>query len=216
MSDQETPLAAIAAALEDSGMMVVLDQLDPDLPLERLSLLLTTDRLGRDIVLQLMFINDINESVALSADLAGLAEDDDTDEFETDEFDADEEDEDATLLLFSIVLPFKATAETAVETMRVLLAVNRLLPIGAFGYSESDGALYLAYPLALEDKAALTPLVLEEIINMLGFAAESYGELLESAASGAASASEILADLRDAGLEMPGVGDPPAMRQQRH
>lgn len=204
MTGVPTPLAAIAEMLAASGITVELEQVDQGLPLERLKLLLLTDDGGRDIVLQLVVINDIDAAVAAAGLGVAAAEDDDED--------AADDDEDAILLHFSVVLPFKVAPGAAADTMRVVLTLNRLLPVGAFGYGEADGGLYLGYQLALEEWSGLTPLVLEEVVNMLGFAVDNYGQVLEAVASGRSAAAEVLAQMRDAGIEPPPVGDPPVMR----
>jgi hypothetical protein len=191
-------LQDIAAALEQNGLRVKLEKIDTGIETGKLYLLLWADEQQRDVVVEIMFLNELSDSMAGSDP----------------QYDADDEDS-ITLLHFSILLPFRIERTAVAEAMRIAFMVNRLLPLGAIGCSEADGAFYLSYQLALPEPA-LPALVLQEVINLLSFAVETYATLLELAGRGELTAEELTEQLRQNGSELPLVGNPEIFRPRRH
>ncbi|MGF1562904.1 MAG: hypothetical protein ACFB3T_12085 [Geminicoccaceae bacterium] len=208
MIEPDTPLAEIAWALDQSGIPVDLQRGDEIVPFERLQILLLTDEKDRDFVVQVMFVDDLVDNMPLTAEVLG----EDLDDELLDE----EDDDDAVILLFSTILPYRAKPSSAGDLARLLMVVNRLLPIGAFGYIERDQGLYLAYPLTLLSRDALEGRVLEGVINRLIFAIESYNGLIEAVATGSKTADDVFAEIEEMGMPLPPLGEPHVMKQRRH
>ena len=204
MIEPDTPLAEIAVALDSAGANLDFFRGDAEVPFERLNVLLQSDDAGRDYVLQIVFVDDVSELMAFAFDEA--IEDEDEDEV----------DETAVTLHFSLILPYRVKDGCDVEIMRLLMTINRLLPLGVFGYGETDQGLYWGYPLLLADRDSLQGLVLEDTLNMLNFALETYGTLIEAVAIGSASYSDVLDQLKDADTTLPPVGEPPVMSIRKH
>ena len=144
---------------------------------ERLFISLGQDKKARDYVLQLCFVNDLAKASGMS-----------------------EEPEDAILLQFLAALPFQTKAECASEVSRLLFSVNRILPLGAFGFDEKAGIVYFQYVL-VSDVREITEKVFKEVISMTEFAIDTFCLTIEAAGEGQKDYDQLLEELKEKGFE---------------
>lgn len=191
MAEQtQSPLAALACPLEDLEYYVDLQRIEDNGLYEKLYLALDVndERPELEYGLEVFFINDVMEAFG-------------------DETGGDE----PVIAQFMLVLPFQFPGETMLEAMRLCNYVNRLLPLGAMGVSEEDGAVYLRYCLAAESRAVPEAVVIE-VVQALEFACREYGPYFERIALGQAIVADFLAKFRESGHQIPTVGDPSLFR----
>lgn len=198
-SPADTPIRRLFATLKGADMPVEIAGIAeaPVSAPERIDLLLLRDHGNRDLVLSMVFIDDVVATQAPPEDISA----------------EDWGDDDAGMSLFSlsVVLPYPASAETAAGTMQLLMDINRMLAIGAFGYGSPDHGLYWSYTLGLDSPASLSGLMVDEIVNLAGYQIETYGPLIERVASGAATRESLMAEIEQLGGVMPPVGPPRQM-----
>ncbi len=180
--DSQTPLALIRDLLEEEDFSTELVQQSEGQPFERLLVSLGADDKHRPFTLQMHFVNDVTGA------LGGF-----------------DDPEDIFLLECFLPFPFQAKPEYQTETARVLLALNRLLPIGAMGMSEPDGTVYIQYNLACLTRAT-DEKVLLEVVGMMGFFTGEFGPKIEAIGDGSLSRETYLADLANAGIQLPPLG----------
>ncbi|WP_038160587.1 YbjN domain-containing protein [Verrucomicrobium sp. BvORR106] len=191
MTEQtQSPLAILAGPLEDLEYYVDLKPVQEDGLYERLYLTLDVDeeRPELEYGLEIYFINDVMEA-----------------------FGSDTDAEEAVVTQFMLVLPFSFLAETLLEAMRLCNYVNRLLPMGAFGVSEEDGAVFLRYCLASESRAVPESVVIE-VVQALEFACREYGPHFEKISLGQSAVKEFLGTFEESGHQIPSVGSPELFR----
>lgn len=186
----KSPLAALLEPLEDLEYYADLQPVEQDGLYEKLYLALDVDedRPELEYGLEIFFINDVLEA-----------------------FSAEDEAEDAVITQFMLVLPFRFPVESFVEVMRLCNLVNRLLPLGAFGLSEDDDAVYLRYCLATESRA-VAPEVVIEVVQALEFACREYGPHFEGVALGRSTSGDFRAKFEESGHRIPPVGNPDHFR----
>ena len=191
LTDTElTPLGSLIEPLEDLEYIATLHRVESDGLIETLHVLLdgAPDRTGLLFNLEICIMNDLMQAFG----------------------DEDEADE-AIITQFMLVLPFSFTPESYLEVMRLCNIINRLLPVGAFGLSENDGAVYLRYCLTSASRY-IDDVVIAETVQALEFACREYGPHFEKASQGEAAASDFLRKFAESGHTLPSVGDPSLLR----
>ena len=138
----------------------------------------------REYGLEVFFINDVLEA-----------------------FGDQEEDEDAIIAQFMLILPFRIPVDYYLDTLRYCGVANRMLPIGAFGLSEQDGAVYLRYCLATESRA-IPQVVLLEVVSAMEYSCKEYGSQFEKISKGELTVDEYLREMEASGHALPPVVDP--------
>ena len=142
------------------------------------------DRPERNYTIEVFFINDVTEA-----------------------FGDEEAEEDAVIAQFTLILPFRIRVESYLEILRFCTLVNRLTPMGTFGLSENDEAVYLRYCLATESRS-IPPVVLLEVVSALEFCCKEYGPLIEELSNGTRTYDDHIAAFEATGRQLPSVGNP--------
>jgi hypothetical protein len=186
----KSPLARLMEPLEELEYYADHLAITEDGMYERLQLRLEVDesRPELEYSVEIYYINDVME--ALGAEMEG---------------------EDAILTQFMLVLPFRFPIEAFIEAMRLCNIVNRLLPMGAFGLSEQDDAVYLRYVLATETRA-IPGDVLIEVVQAFEHACQEYGPHFEKIAQRESTADAFIAAFEASGHPLPSVGNPDLLR----
>lgn len=181
-----SPLEALVGPLEELEYFSELQRAGDDGAYERLHISLNPDELHPDRIhsLEVFFLNDVAEA-----------------------FGDEEEEEDAVIAQFMLLLPVKFPLESYLHVMRYCNLVNRLLPVGAFGLSEQDGAVYLRHCLATESRN-IPPDLMIEVVRALEYACRQYGPHFESVGSGAKTYDDLVLEFETSGQQIPSVGDP--------
>ena len=109
--------------------------------------------------------------------------------------------DDAEALAFTMIYPVLFDDMDALtETLRVLLALNRMLPVGAHQFSEERVGLAFAYTLLVDDLAAPPRRAVLDAVGMIDAFTAAHGALLARVAHGEAAAQEILDELAESGV----------------
>ena len=138
---------------------------------ERLFVVFDPDDKGRDQILQIMFINDL-------LNLSGQAD----------------EPEDMFLLQFTLELPFRVPEAAAAEVARLLLALNRVLPVGALGMTEPEGTVYFNYALSNADRR-VEDVVTANTVGLIEFYIPGFAKLIEAVADGSRKRQDVIKQL---------------------
>lgn len=91
---------------------------------------------------------------------------------------------------FSIALPFSIPSEKMADMARAVVIINEELAIGNFGISV-DGTLYYQYILAMEQNAPISDEMLVELVNLIEFQQEHFGDYFEGIFDGEISVSVL-------------------------
>lgn len=183
--DTMSPLEALIAPLEEFEYFADHQPVGDESLFERLYISLHVDEESpREYGVEIFFINDVTEA-----------------------FGDQEEEEDAIIAQFMLILPFRIRIEGYLEVMRFCNLVNRMLPIGAFGLSEQDEAVFFRYCLATESRA-IPHDVLLEVISAIEYACRVYALQFEALSIGARKYDDIVREIEEAGNQLPSVGDP--------
>jgi putative sensory transduction regulator len=184
-----SPLQTLVAPLEELEYFCDHRPVGNETPYESLYISLNVDeeRPERAYGLEMFFLNDLAESLG-----------------------DEEQEEDAIIAQFMLVLPFPIPVEAYLDVMRYCGLVNRLMPVGAFGLSEDDGAVYLRHCLATADRI-IPEIVLIEVVTALEYACKEYGAQFEELSTGKKTYEDHVARFDEAGLPIPSVGHPDAL-----
>lgn len=180
----ETPLAELASVLTEAEFPVVHQTVDEKSPVEQIFVPIALDD-DNDLILQVLFVNDLVESMGV-----------------TDKESDDEEAEEAQLLQFFIYFPFQAKAEKRADLALFLMAINRLLPIGAFGVGHLEGTVYYQYILTNEDQY-VSPLVILELVSMISMFIPEFFSKIASVAEGEETGEAVLEAMAKNGIVIP-------------
>ncbi len=183
---QKTPLQLIAEFLEEETFDTKIVPPSKEHPFERLLVSLGQDEQERLFTMQLHFVNDITSSM-------GNVEDPD----------------DIILLECFLLFPFKVEAKYFSEVARLILTVNRLVPVGALGMSEPDGSVYLQYHLSSKDRNIDEKIILE-VVNMIGFFTGEFAQKIEAVGNGTLEREAYLNELVQTGIVLAPLGDQPS------
>ena len=187
MSDEtKSPLAALIEPLEEFEYFADHQSAGDESPFERLYISLNVEdpQPDREYGLEIFFINDVTEA-----------------------FGDQEAEEDAIIAQFMLILPFRIQIDAYLEVMRYCNLVNRMLPIGAFGLSEQDEAIYLRYCLATESRAVPHD-VLIEVVSAVEYACKAYASQFEALSTGTKKYDDYVREFEQTGQQLPSVGDP--------
>lgn len=184
--ESPSPLAALLEPLEEFEYFADHQPAGDESLFERLYISLNVDdaQPDREYGVEVFFINDVTEA-----------------------FGAVEEEEDAVIAQFMLLLPFRIQVEGYLEVMRFCNLVNRMLPLGAFGLSEQDEAVFLRYCLAAESRT-IPHDVLLEVVSAMEYACRAYAPQFEALSTGARKYDDVVREIEEAGQQLPSVGDP--------
>lgn len=185
MADSETPLSKISKILQDDDFATFMPEVSEENPIEQLYVSLGQDSQKRDLILQMLFINDLASKMGM-----------------------EEEPEDAVLLQCFLAFPVVCKQEHIGEIAKLMVTLNRIIPIGALGTSLKEGTLYYQYVLALETREAPAKVILE-VISMIGMFTMEFADKLAAVARGQKTCDNIICELEEAGLTIPPVMPPP-------
>lgn len=178
---EQTPLGLIEQDLREEGFGTHHLVVDADNQYERLLVMLGRDEHDRDYFLQLTFVNDIMNVLGQP-----------------------DQPENAYLLQFSSEFPFKIKIESFAEAARLLLTLNRILPVGALGLSEADQTLNYNYVLVLPDRE-VDDVVVTEIVDIAMFFIRNFAPLIEAVTTGTRSREEVVEELKSKDLLAPPI-----------
>jgi hypothetical protein len=184
--ETKSPLEALIEPLEEFEYFADHQPAGDESLFERLYISLHVDEAqpDREYGVEVFFINDVTEV-----------------------FGDQEEEEDAIIAQFMLILPFRIQIDGYLEVMRFCNLVNRMLPLGAFGLSEQDEAVYLRYCLAAESRA-IPHDVLMEVVSAMEYACRAYSSQFEALSTGAMKYDDIVREMEGNGQQLPSVGDP--------
>lgn len=178
---EETPFSALQAVLTENDYSTTLLPIDDENPYEKLFVSIGDDELGRLFAIQMHFVNDI--ALVLGGE---------------------EESDDAMVLQFFVLMPYIAAAGTFGELARAMIYVNRILPVGTFGFSEPDGGIFFQYNLVQNDRSVPDDVLLE-VVQMIATFVVKFTPMIESIAQGNRTADDLKQQL----LEEDGITLPP-------
>jgi hypothetical protein len=187
MSDEtKSPLEALIEPLEEFEYFADHQPAGDESAFERLYISLNVEdpQPDREYGVEVFFINDVTEA-----------------------FGDREAEEDAIIAQFMLILPFRIQIDSYLEVMRYCNLVNRMLPIGAFGLSEQDEAVFLRYCLATESRAIASE-VLIEVVSAMEYACKSYASQFEELSTGTKKYDDYAREFEQSGQQLPSVGDP--------
>ncbi len=172
-------LSGIQTILDDEDFATYLMPISEDNLFERLFIGLGQDSQSRDLTLQIHFINDITNALGVDDDAA-----------------------DAYILQFFLLLPFTLNKTYMSEIARVVLTLNRILPIGAFGISEDDGMAYFQYNLICAEHK-VDDKVLVEAVSIIGFFVSEFAPRIDQVSEGKISYEALIQELSHSGIDFP-------------
>jgi Putative bacterial sensory transduction regulator len=181
-----TPISLLKEVIEDLEYSVELEPATEPAPFERLRVTLGTDRAGRPLVAQILFLNDVVLAQAGAEDL--------------------EETKDAILLQFMVLLPERVEAEHMGSVIDYLTQINRIVTVGSFGLSRPDGTVYFQYALALPERE-VDDNVLIEVIQMIDFFVKKFGNEIIQIASGSLTVDAAFAAMAEEGITPPPLAE---------
>jgi hypothetical protein len=184
--DTKSPLEALIEPLEEFEYFADHQPAGDESVFERLYISLHVDdpQPDREYGVEVFFINDVTEA-----------------------FGAEDEEEDAVIAQFMLILPFRIQIEGYLEVMRFCNLVNRMLPLGSFGLSEQDEAVFLRYCLATGSRA-IPHDVLLEVVSAMEYACKAYSSQFEALSNGVRKYDDVVREIEEAGQQLPSVGDP--------
>jgi hypothetical protein len=182
MSD--SPLGIIEQLLKREDFGTRLLEKSEERPFELLFVGVGEDAKKRGYTMQIHYVNDVANAVG-----------------------GHDTPDDAYILQFFLVFPFLIKREHRADVSRAILAINRILPVGAFGLSEQEGTPYYQYNLAssarLRDKK-----VLLEIMSIMGFFTSEFSPKFEAIGDGQITCDALFAELAKGGIVFPPITPP--------
>ena len=167
-----TPLSYLGWALQENGFQVVYAAPDAELGYEQLLVIWGQDKKGRDLILKLVFAEDI---ASFFSQKAGKTLSQDY----------------GYILQFLLVLPLELNQPVLKPELAHLLGVlNRVSPLGSFGFNQAEG-VFLKYSLVLPSKEMNLKLI-ADILETLGLTAKKYISYLDAYFSGKYQVDSIL------------------------
>lgn len=180
-------LSLLNNILKEEDFATFLMPVSEDNLFERLFVSLGQDDKSRDFTLQIHFINDVTNALGV-----------------------DDDPEDAFILQFFLLLPYTIAKNQINEVSRVILTLNRILPVGSFGLSEDDGLAYFQYNLTCAERT-VDEKVLKEVVSIIGFFSSEFSVRIEQAAEGKITRDALIQELAQAGIQFPSLS---AMAQE--
>jgi len=106
----------------------------------------------------------------------------------------------AGVIGFSLVLPyFIPSPDPLPELFRTLFVLNRLLPIGSYGFCEQTLTVFFHYNLLVKDARILEPDVIRDAVGMIGLFTRRHGQLIDKVLSDDLDCDTLLYELEMAG-----------------
>lgn len=173
-----TPLERLESHLNAGNYVTHRAVASADNPIEKLYIALGGDAQHRDWILTLAYTSDIAAAFGVDAEAA-----------------------EPVYLQAFLALPFVVPGERLAEAARLILHLNRLLPAGAFGMSDPEGAVYFQIT-QVEKTQDLSPEMVRELVALAAFFGREFGARIEALACGARTRAEIIADLADGGIAL--------------
>lgn len=180
----QSPLAVIEQALIEEKFATRLLEKDSERPFDLLFTGIGEDEKKRGYTVQIHFVNDVTNAVG-----------------------AVDEPEDAYLLQFFLVFPYLVEQSKKAEVGRAMLAINRILPIGAFGMSDEEGTPYYQYNLACPERA-VSKKVLLEVLSIMGFFTSEFSPKFEAISEGQDTFESLVETLSKGGIVFPPITPP--------
>lgn len=171
---QPTPLTHIEMALYAAGYEVVYfsPESEPDLPCERLNVVLLRDQHGQEYDVELLFVNDIVEIASRKANVELRPSSTYT-------------------LQFTVILPFEVQPEHLSDLACLTTALNRAVTYGALGVNQADG-VYFRYSLVHESKSVDLKVVVE-LLDSIAAILSGMIPIVQTYLSGAYPLADLLA-----------------------
>lgn len=166
-------------------------------PLERIAEILRQDAWQADIA----EVDDETPGpliVTLEADSAGRERGVFIELLPRDEGDAPDT---AEIIGFSYVHPYALTRpEMMPDIVRVLLFLNRLLPLGAHNFCEESPGVYFSYSLLVDDIANLPENAVRDTVGLIDHVTSHHGPLIEGVIRGESDSDEVIDAVHRLGL----------------
>ncbi len=178
MAYETPPLQTIAAALEDEDYVCEYMAATTNRPIDVLLVSLGED-LSEPFLIEITFPGDL---------LLAMGDQESYDE--------------CFLLQFLLRYRFSFAPEHAAELGMFLLALNRLVPSGAFGLDDETGAIFLQYVLFLPTRDVEQD-VLGLIVSSFDSFAPSLAPLIQQVGGGKLTGKEAIAKMAELGMEIP-------------
>jgi hypothetical protein len=181
MSSQETqtPMQAIEALLSENEFVSQYQPVAGEKhPVEQLFVALGKDQKDRLYTLEMHFVNDV--SVAIGGPSSS---------------------DDAFVLQFFVPMPFESGTKHLDDLGRSILAINRLLPMGALGLSDTEGHVYFQYNLTLDQKR-ISEKVLMEVLSVISFFIGEFSPKVEQVGLGELTFKKFVAQLKEMGIDL--------------
>lgn len=182
MSD--SPLGIIEQLLKDEDFGTRLLEKSEERPFELLFVGVGEDAKKRGYTMQIHYVNDVASAVG-----------------------GQDQPDDAYILQFFLVFPFLINPEQRGPVGRAILAINRILPVGAFGFSEQEGTPYYQYNLASSDRLK-DKKVLLEIMSIMGFFTSEFSPKFEAISEGSTTCDAMFEELAKGGIVFPPITPP--------
>jgi hypothetical protein len=93
-------------------------------------------------------------------------------------------DEGLSLLQILATLPFQSGMETESDLDRRIVELNNKLPLGCFGHSRPDGAIFYRQVLMLGPDREINGMVVGETIVLMNFLLDQFSNEVEQASGG--------------------------------
>lgn len=107
----------------------------------------------------------------------------------------------AEIIGFSYVHPYALTRpEMVPDLIRVLLFLNRLLPLGAHNFCEESPGVYFSYSLLVDDIAGVPENALRDVVGLIEEITSSHGTLIEQVIRGQMSSDDVIEEMRRNGF----------------
>jgi hypothetical protein len=100
-----------------------------------------------------------------------------------------------SLLQFLVELPFKSVQPAEADLAGLLLALNNLLPLGAFGWRQADEVILYRCVLVLGPDATSNSQVALETVLLTSYLVDQFSGLIESVALGRKTLAQALREL---------------------
>lgn len=182
----DSPLSRLLEPLHDLEYVVTHTPVDDANMVEKLfiNLEIPEQDLRRRFIVELFFINDVLQA-----------------------FGGEDDEEDAIMAQFSLVLPLLVPVEAGSEVGKMMGLLNRLTPLGAFGYSEADSAIYLRYTLTSESRA-LSDALLLQVLSVFEYLCQEYVPVFEAICEKQLTTEMYINKFSETGHKIPPIGDP--------
>jgi len=179
MTDSKSLFTSIAEELAIEDIPAEIIGSTEESPVEQLLALLHLDEQQRRYLLQMTLVNE-------AAGALGFPMDDD----------------EVFMTQMLVLLPIDVPETFAIETSLLLLTFNRILPYGAFGFSEEEGIVYLRY---VSTSATIDPapeVIVQNVLSLQYFVI-GLTPHIEAVASGARGRAEVIEMLEAEGIMLP-------------